>query len=345
MPRGSPQRQANFHFSHCCFFVIVSICLSACGAYAAQPAIETRMPPCKLEAQGVNVYLGTPIPVIPTIFQHAATATPVPPPLTPVAETDDAKRQKSIEARYAALRRLEYEVMRWTDVIRIPLGGANHATITVTFLSPELVQTVYLNNLLKQDTKVADIHAAVAGALYQFAARNELVFLVTADATDVKEGNNASHVLAIDRDKMRLMTAEDLSIPPGHDDPSINKPVTGSNSVFGYLYYPFAVERDGSCMQALDPTYNTKIIIQTESITVDGVGVGLQTWTIPYTPLLNTWDFNFIPDYTIPDSIIPPVGIEPPDLLPTNELPAFEDPDFQRKFARFVWGQITLANY
>jgi hypothetical protein len=297
----------------------------------------------------INIYKSTPNPLIVDLFQHGATPTPTftPLPLTPTAMPDLVlptvmaleQEQRSLETRQAAFDRLIYEVERWTSIQKIKLDEANEAHIMVTFISPELVQAVFLNNILARNRHTANIRTEMENALLQFSKREEMIFMVTISAVNRDSTSRTSHTLEIPMDKMILVNAENLEILPLHEDQNLDHPIDLSlGPVFGYLYYPLAVIDNNSCKQVLDPKYNTKIVIQTKTLKVDSATTSL-TWAIPYKPLLETGFSSYSPAFFTPD----PASLA--GMQPIKNAPPGSDPVNWEEFAKFIWGQITLEIY
>ena len=334
MSRGTSLYQPKFHIIHRWLVFFLAAALTSCGAPASP--VVAAVNPCILEAPGMNPFEVTPIGVIPTIYGYIGAATPDPYNAIPTPDVT----QRTKEARHAALIRLEQEVQRWTTDVTIPLDATSKTQILVTFLSPELIQAVYLNNLLKHNVTTTDIQAGIQAALNQFASREQFIFLVTVIATSQNSTTSTPHSMDINLSQMILMNAENLAIPPSHDDHNLDQPIDLTHDpVFGFVYYPLAVTNNGTCNQVLDPIYNSKINIQTESVRIDSTNTGPLTWTIPYSPLLNVGTFHYTPTYTVPENL--------EEIHSSMNLPPIrqEDSNFWRDYARFVWGQLTLEDY
>lgn len=337
MQRGNLRR--HYHLNAGILFLLLSFLWTGCGPSVATPPAVMAAIPCVLDASDVNTYKVTPVGVVPTIYSYISNS---PDPSQTV--TDPVLR--TYEARYAALNRLKDEAERWTKKVTIPLDETSQAQILVTFLSPELIQAVYLNNLLKHTTRPADIQSGVQAALYQFAAREQLIFLVTVLATSQNHQTSTPHSMDIPLSQMILMNAENLAIPPSHDDHNLDQPIDlTKDPVHGFVYYPLAVIHNEVCTQVLDPVYNTKIIIETSSLVVDGADSGIHNWTIPYVPLLLTDNFHYEPDYQLPLYSDYP-SLDRSLLSARNQPPNnTDDPNFWLEFGRFIWGQLTLEDY
>ncbi|MBL8062210.1 MAG: hypothetical protein JNK32_04275 [Anaerolineales bacterium] len=302
-------------------------------------------------ATSINVYRIPPNPLIVDLFQYAATPTPTATflPFTPSPIPDinqpimmaTQQAQRMIESKHGAFERLIYEVERWTNIQKIKLDDTSEVHIMVTFISPELVQAVRLNNILARNEGVANIRTEMERALTQFSNREEMIFMVNISAVNINGGSVPPHRLEISVGDMILMNAENLEVQPRHEDQNLDQPIDLSlGSVFGYLYYPMAViKSDQACTQVLDPIYNTKIVIQTDTLKIDSAISDPLTWTIPYKPLLETGMPISTPTFIAPE----PAQID--RMQPSKDPPPGSLQPNWEAFARFLWGQITLEIY
>jgi hypothetical protein len=263
--------------------------------------------------------------------------TPIPPNPTQFDE------QKILGARYAALQQLIYETKRWSDTETIKLKDSSEAArITITYLSPELLQAVFLNEVLKNRYPTYGFQDQLQTALNTVAERDELLFLLTVTTTN----NNVTpihHTIKIPIQEMVMHNAENLTIVHSHDDHNLEQLIDiSSGPVFGYLAYPLSVTAS-QCEWVLDPKYNTNIVITVPSVDVDGVSDGIPYfWTIPYASLIVPIMPTAVTVPTLPpvfdQNIYPmtPLALPPSDINQAN---------YWQDFARFVWNQITLGNY
>lgn len=322
-----------------CLIAFISVGLIGCAPSTATVVSQT---PCLPESAGGNMYVATPNTSTSNIFQYAATSTPDPTTILSVQDISNLQDAKIRDARYAALKVLEHETERWTVVNEFILDATNKTQIMITFLSPELLQAVFQNNVLAHNPKNTDVNAAINSGLAQIADRKELIFLVTIIATNQNGGNPSTHILDLDMRQMILKNADDYDIVPRHDDHNLDQPIDVSkNPVFGFLYYPLAIEVNGICNLVLDRKSNTKINLQTQALTIDSVSSGPYLWSMPFAPLVEIGNSFHTPTYPdqftfIDENIFSPIKTPPTDRSHT---------DFWRDFARFVWGQITLENY
>lgn len=326
----------------CIFF-----CAGALGCGGPTPvATPAPLPPCTPEPPSTNIYSVSPNEITLANIQLLVTSTPD--PLLPVPPPPNLNSESLLRARYAALMRLENEAKRWTNTQVIDLGNSNKVYFMVTFLHPNLIQAITVSNILMNNPGTSDIQAGVYGALGKIAEKKDFIFLITVFANNSNGGAVPSHKLTMVINEMAMINAKNIVVRPEYDDHNLDQPIDLSGKPeFGYFYYPMAVIKDAICTQVLDPQYNTKINIQTNSIAIDGVSQETQTWTIPYSPLLDMG----IPYYTLeanPPALSEPDKLgaiyTPPITFPTSEAES-DTSNFWRDFGRYVWGQVTLENY
>jgi len=220
-------------------------------------------------------------------------------------------------ARYGAFQYLMDETKRWSDTEIIKLGDSSEAQITVTFISPELLQAVFLSEILKYRLLNSDFESQTQAALNSVAARDELLFLLTITTTNDGSIGLSPHTIDIPIKQMVLTNGEDLKVIPKHDDHNLDQPINfSSKPVFGYLAYPLAVLTNSECNWVLEPKYNTNIVITVPFIQVDGGGSNVPyTWTIPYSSLVHI---------DIPEKapiLAMPIGFDPNQISPTQIPP------------------------
>ncbi len=315
------------------FMIVLLVILMAAAGLSGCASSSTPPKPvvCTPTPSNVNIYRVAPQSWANIIFEHAFPL--IPTSITPI-------EQQILDARYAAFQQLISETKRWSDTETITLNDSNKIRITVTFISPELFQAVFLNEVLKNRFPTSGFQDQLQNALNAVAERDELLFLLTVTTTNYN-ANPIRHTIKIPIDGMTLNNAENLVVIPSHDDHNLEQLIdTSSDPVFGYLAYPFAMLSGSQCKWILEPKYNTNIVITVPSIEVDGVSNGQYSWTIPYVSLIKP----LMPS-NVPVPILPP-GFDPnlmtPLILPPSEI---SQADYWQNFARYIWNQITLGNY
>lgn len=323
--------------------LIVIAGLSGCVPATPMPLIV-----CTPESPDVNIYRTAPRILANMIFEYAYPTIPTPAPSN-IAVPMPPNQQKILEGRYAAFQNLKNQAARWSDIETINLDDSNEIQIIITFISPELIQAVFLNKVFKDGFITSDFDIQVQNILNSIAARDELLFLVTVTATN-NNMNSDSHVIDIPINELILNNAGNLASLPKHDDHNLDQPINPLfEPVFGYIAYPLAILKSDGCNWVLDPKYNTNIVITLSDIKVDNAPSRPYTWTIPYKSLVDT------DDYPDPLMFMVPPGFDPTQILPLSKppypmttltLPNGSIPDmYWQDFGRFIWNQITLGNY
>ena len=315
-----------------CGFQALAVMLGSVGC--VPPSIMTQAPvvaaleactPVPLET--VNVYRTIPQPWANIIFEYAYSTTPV---------TSIPAFTQFQGAQYAAFQKLITETQRWSDTETITLDGANKVRITLTFVSPQLLQAVYLNQVLKDGYPTSGFPEQLQNMLNNVAARDELLFLLT--VSPANSINPIRHTIELPIDEIILNNSENLQVPHSHDDHNLAQSIdTASDAVFGYLAFPFTQSTNGECKWVLNPKFNTNIVVTMPYIKIDGTKNNTPySWTIPYTSLINqvitleALNFNPPPGYNL--SIITPSSLPPSGL---------NQPNYEQDFAKFIWQQIT----
>ena len=318
----------------------LSGCAPAPITPSARPTFEiiVPLPMCTPDSPLVNVYRTPPQPWANTIFEYAFPPyipTPIPP--NPV----QLNEQQILSARYAAFRQLVYETERWSDTRTIDLGDSDEAIITLTYISPELLQAVFLNEVLKNKFPSYGFQDQLQNILNTVAARNELLFLLTV-ITKNNSVNPTRKTMQIPIKSMLIYNAENVSSTRSHDDHNLEEVIdTSSDPVFGYLAYQLSQVSANQCRWILDPKYNTSIVVSVPSIEVNGVdNKSPVSWKIPYVPLISSIMPINTPVWNLPSGF--DQSLMTPLTLPPSEI---KSENYWQDFARFVWGQITQGNY
>jgi len=311
------------------------------GLYGCASPPDTKLSICTPESNKVNIYRVPPQSWTTMIFEFAYPTIPTSvPPAPPIpVQLNDPQIQG---AQYAAFLQLISETKRWSDTETIQLDDSTKTRITLTFISPELLQAVFLNDVLKDHFLTSNFPTQLQNMLNSVADRDELLFLLTVTTTNNNNASTLHPTIKIPIKNMVLNNAENLTVQNSHDDHNLEQLIdTSADPVFGYLAYPLTQLSGSQCKWVLDPKYNTNIVITAPFITVDGVSNNSPYfWTIPYSSLISPM---MPPNTPLP---ILPNGFDPnlmtPLTLPPNEI---NQADYWQNFARFVWNQVTLGNY
>jgi hypothetical protein len=315
--------------------------ITACDGTSSVAAKPT---PCAPKAGNANLYITTPLPWIDDIYLHYGINIPfskpdpstTPEPIFVIPVSGNPNQQ--LEARYAALQFLAKETKRWSDIETVKLDDSSQAHIIITFIHPDLVQAVILNEVLMNAPSITFMNKAIEEIMSDISTREELLFLVTVVINHTNPSNPTQHTLRIPINEMVLINAGDMIASPLHDDHNLARPINTSEkqSEFGYVGYPIGIQSDRECIWVLDP-YNTNIVVAANAIYVDEIRNSNYTWTIRYRPLIDIGIHTDYPSYQIPQ------GFDIAQLTPSPVMPASisDDANFWVGFSRFVWGQVT----
>lgn len=307
--------------------------------------------PCAAELAAANIYRVEPQSWANMIFEYAypiipaalPPGTPLPPD-TPVPTTTPAPvvfNEFQIQsAQHAAFQYLIAETKRWSDIVAIKLNDGSQAEIAITFISPELIQAVFLSDILKDRFITSGFQTQIQNALGEIAVRDELLFLATVTSAS-NNTNSTPHSIKIPIGSLALSNAENLQFVPSHHDYNLDQPINPSaEAVFGYLAYPLVrLSPENKCESALNPKYDKNIVITLPSIEVDGVSVGPYSWTIPYAALISSIAPPDPPQLMLPPnydlSQISPSSTPPSGIVQNNKW---------QDLARFIWWKVMLGN-
>lgn len=300
--------------------------VTACGGETNSEA--GKYPPCVPETVNANVYNA---PTHEWMFIiHELSNSSIP-------QTD-----QNWGTRYAALKFLTEETRRWSAIQEIIVDNTSKAYIVITFIHPDLLQAVYLNEVLEHKLVVSDLDAGVKRILSEVAQRNELLFLVAVAITDGNFQTTAKHTLDIPISQMELVNSKNIHIQPSHNDQNLDQVISSSQVYeFGFIGYPVGIQVDGICEWVLDPQFNKNIVIVSHPITLNSTpNADFRTWTIPYVPLIDTGAPNGAPDFGQPPydaSLFSSLFTPPARFDQVNQDLFWQD------YARFVWKQITFG--
>ena len=331
---------------------IFMIIIIMTGGYGCAPIPQSQMP-CLPDSPEANIYKA-PLDswLANTIFEYAYPL--VPTPTSPDEVTSNPfiqpSDQQMLGARYEAFQLLIKQTKRWSTIETLKLDDTNEMQFIVTFISPELVQAVFLNEVLKDRYITSDFQVHLQNVLNSIATRDELLFLVTVTATGNNNISFTPYVIEIPITQMVLKNAGNLESAPVHEDHNLEQPINSSFApVFGYIAYPFGMLSSNGCDWILDPKYNTNIVITVPDIKKDNVSSRKYTWTIPYKSLIDTENPSTQPLFIVPPDfkldLVTPLP-RPPYPMANLMSPNGINPDmYWQDFARYVWSQITLGNY
>ncbi len=328
-----------------CGFQALAVMLGSVGcvppSIMTQAAVVAPSEACTpVPAENVNVYRTIPQPWANMIFEYAYPTTPVPPALLDPSLAAAFPAFTQLQgAQYAAFQKLISETKRWSDTETIKLDETSRLRITLTFISPELLQVVYINRVLKDGYPTSGFQDQLQAMLAKVAAREELLFLLTI-TTDNNSVSPIRHTIKLPVSEIVLNNSENLEVPHSHDDYNLAQSIdttAESASVFGILAFPFTKPENGECKWVLNPKFNTNIVVTMPHLEVDGNrSPSSYSWTIPYTSLIDQGPSFSAPNFN------PPLGYDfnviTPYPLPPVKL---NQPNYEQDFAKFIWQQIT----
>jgi len=308
--------------------------MAACTPISTTNALN--LPSCAPEN---NVYTDENQALVESIYQSA---------LVPSQAVYSGNR---LNAQYQALMFLRDEVRRWSSFNDISVSASQFARITLTHVSPELVQVIILNQYLSNPVAISQetFHLLLTEEMEQISQRDEFFFLVTLTASqyDPSATNDNMLILDIPIKDMILVNAGDLRVSPSHDDHPIDQEIILSREhLSGYIAYPMAVQIGDTCEQVLESLWNTTITISLSELFVNGTQYEHQlTWSIKYHPLVDLGVEAGSPGSPIP------VGFDQSRLFPMAVPPNLEGNRistdiaywdlYWENMARYVWGYVT----
>ena len=256
---------------------LLAALLVACGPL---PQTSATVEPCPPSDSTPNVYRIAPEPWVHDVYNHVAAADPA------------SKETMYWEARFAAFQILGHQTQRWSDFVDLELPELGSVRLTITYLSPQLIETILLNNMLvngQSDYPDGVFTAKVSEGLTKLAQRDETLFLITITAPRYGSGtsNQPPTTLDIPLKSLMLTNSSNLVVGTKHDDHSLNEHIRLMHGPFsGLITYQMTVKNGESCGLLLDPAVNTSISIHLPGLKIDEVDREQQTWTIRYESLL-----------------------------------------------------------
>ena len=319
---------------------VALVCILGASLAACMPTSAPNtsiLPSC---APKENVYIFKNIPSVLSIYQSALI--PNQNPATYSGNLTNAQIQ--------ALLLLRDEVQRWSSFNDISVSKSQAARITLTHISPELVQVIILNQYLSNPVAVSQeaFKGVLTEEMKQISQRDEFFFLVTLTASEYDPNATSDNMLVLDIPvkEMILVNSSDLRVSPSHDDHPIDQEIILSRgNLSGYIAYPMAVQVNDSCIQVLESLWNTTVTIGLSKLLINGTQYEHQlTWFIKYHSLV---DLGAAPGLPIPN--IQP-GFDLNHLSPTTVPPS---PDENRSstdiaywdgywedMARYIWAYV-----
>ena len=317
--------------------IIMGMLLSACAPeVAARPLYAT---PCHPLTDEENVYRQPPQSVLSAYYSNAFTNMDFNNP-------SDVQRYESVQ--YEALKLLITQTERWSNSIDIHLESKN-IRITITYVSPELVQTIILNHyLFRRMGGFLDgrFDTEILSKMNNLASRNEHIFFVTLTASRYEEATSFNNpvIVQLPLQSLVVTNSENVKVVPQHDDHNLEERIDLTHGpAYGYISYPMAVTKvlidHETCEFLLNKATDTHLTLSMPYIEVNGTRYETGSWMLEYIPLLiialnsnlsnNSLQVEKNPAHFVPDT-------EPP------AWPASENGEYWEKLARFIWYETTL---
>lgn len=289
-----------------------------------------------------NVYRIAPEAWVHDIYTHVA------------AEADPTiKEQRYLEARSAAFQILGHQAKRWSNAVDLDLPDPDNVRITITYLSPQLVEAILLNDMLaKREINYSDgdFTAKFWERLGRLVNRDEILFLFT--ITTLRSGGGVSNVppttIDIPIGDLTLTNSAHQTVHTKHDDNSLdqyNHLVDGYSS--GIITYQMTAKSGESCSLFLDPLVNTTITIHLTGLMINDEAREQQTWTIRYASPLGETSLEEYPNYTVSNSAPNFEDYNRSQTAPDSINPQIPDPLFWEgyweKMGCYIWEQLMFS--
>jgi hypothetical protein len=310
--------------------IVIGIMLSACApAVSARTMHAAACHPPTIEG---NVYRQLPQTILLTNYQNSF-----------LPQSNISYQENLTNQQYEAIRLLATLTERWSDFIDIPLES-KYVRITITYLSPTLVQTIMLNHYLFRGTQTfvnGGFEAEITSKMENIANRNEHIFLATLTASTYEQSTSYTDpvIVHLPLQSLVLTNSSNVQVVPQHDDHNLEERIDlTSGPTHGYFSYPMAVTVNETCEFLLDKSTNTHIVLSIPFIDINGIHYETRPWMLDYVPPLDiALDPNPIENRL-------PVDKDPNHFSPHNELPVSITPvnaEYWENLARFIWHEIT----
>ncbi len=190
-----------------------------------------------------------------------------------------------------AFNLLEEQVKNWSDYQDILVKDNLIVRITITYISPELIEALVLNQVLYSGILAStDFLSDVKAVKTDIAEREELLFMVTLSASEYRDRILTDNEILVDLpiNSLTLTNSSNLSVIRGHADPILDDEINlRGGPEFGYLGFPLAVEKDGICQLVMDKRWDTSLTLHAPNIFVGYTQRGALTWGIGVHPLVD----------------------------------------------------------
>ena len=321
-----------------CLLLLLEIVLflSACGNTTPEPVSTNELKKCTGEG-------------IPNLYE------PPQPQTTPVLIYERASSQTSDVSlglqenqleniRSEAFWHLTELVMRWSTYkdVSIPIqnGEPQVVRITLTYLSPDLVEMLVLNHHLSLGATISveNFYKKIRESFGTLKARHEIIFFVTISTSNFIElpEESAKSVLSFPVDKMKVIDSHGRVIFPTHIDPQLTKDMQLSAINSGYVMYPMFVIRNEKCGLILDEKWDTTMYLESPPLKYGGTEQGNKlAWSFKYHPLL---EMELESPASLP--MFAPDEISMIRTPPRPNLLSTADDSYWIAMTRYIWGYV-----
>lgn len=309
--------------------------------YACAPEVSARplyAQPCTPPTLEDNIYRQTPPPILGSYYSTA---------FTNIDFSNPADVQRYETVQYEAFKLLVTLTERWSDSIDIHLG-TKQVRITITYISPDLVQTIILNHYLLRKTNGflnGGFDTEILSKMDSIASRNEHIFLITLTASQFEQDSHINPVfIRLPLHALVMTNSANVQVIRQHDDHNLEERIDLTNSpTYGYISFPLAVTRKVNeidiCEFLLDKTTNTHLTLSIPYIEINGTQHTTRAWMFEYAPLLKIASNSYSSDNSLQ------VERDPRYFLPNKEPPVWmtsENAKYWENLARFIWYETTL---
>lgn len=349
------------------FSFVIVLCLailtSGCGVLPTASPTTGEECPVAADDRALNLYAIDMEEWVGEVYQHSLA------PDIPNQSDLTAQGRNLRQARNAAFKIFGWQVRRWSSFVDFKLVNTNDIVrITVTYLSPQLIETIMLNEAIQGEIPPKDsldvFQGKLKNKLSHVGARSEVLFLMTISvARNTPDLNGALPIIIkIPFQNLILINSDGRSVRPKRFDQSLNHAIyLNDNKPFSSIFgYQMTVKTGETCSKLLDPNMNTTITVYLDNLAINDQTFSGQTWTIRYESLLGEDglgsslpfdDVYPIPSHWAPTLVAPSPQISmlstPVAPLSQTTVPSTMDnywDSYWQLMACYIWEQVTYAN-
>jgi hypothetical protein len=256
---------------------------------------------------------------------------------------------KLSDAKLGAYLRLANSVRNWTYSADIPvrIGNTGNAFVrfSLTFISPELIEWVLLNQSLG-DAPISkeEFINRVNAKIGYFENRKEMVFLVIFASSYRNSSISDSNAVKINANvgEIKLFETGGNLIEKSYSDPPLGQDRYVSREFLsGYIAYPMFVHRNKKCTAILNRELATSMTLRAEKIFVNGTETDPIILSIRYHPLLDSENHQPPDPMPIPDdNFLREPGVETAPPNPVGEANN-ENALYWQHMASYIWWYLA----